>query len=679
MHDNILPLLETHFYSVAALLVIAIAGLCWLVKYISMRRLSRYLHKAKQEAREMAQISYLNPHPLIQISHDNRIVYANSAAYAAFPDLGKKGVSHSALSGLTDHFEIEEPIVREIALGTKIHHQTIAPVMRGDHRDLVIYCYDISQRKAYEESLRRSEKRAENAQMEAERANKARGDFLANMSHELRTPMNGIIGLTDMLLESPMKEEQKTSLKAVNKSSRNLLSLLNDLLDFSKIEAGELTIETIAFRPVDLLQQIESLHGPVARSKGLHLITRYADQMPDFIMGDPSRLLQILNNLVSNAIKFTPQGEVTIEMDGEAQERASFIFSITVRDTGIGIPKNKQQSVFAKFQQADSSTARKYGGTGLGLAITKDLVAIMQGTINIESAEGEGTAFTLSIPSKIADETDIASSHEALCHQNFSLNLNAKIMIVDDHPVNLLYLRQVLTRAGFEGFDEAASGREAVELYKSRAYDLILMDCQMPDMDGYEASRQIRALENNYLTPPTIIAVTADAMKGAQAKCLDAQMNDYISKPIEKMKLLQILHKWIPGAAMTEFINLQNTAQIKQPDNDILPFDTARLHDFTGGKKDIEHQLIVMFLESLREDTAKMEIALRNDNYINWDEAVHKIYGAASNIGAYALAKLCDEAQSLSDGDNTKIMECHQAILTRCAEITAILQQRAAA
>jgi signal transduction histidine kinase len=353
MSSDLIAVLETHPYIWAAAFVIMGIGLLFLLKYIATRQLTRYLHKAKQEAREMAQISYLNPHPLIQISADGRILFANPSANAAFPDLMKKGMGHAALSGLLDDFGSEDHRAREIAIGDKIYHQTIAPVMRGDHHDLVIYCYDISQRKVYEESLRASEKRAETAQIEAERANKARGDFLANMSHELRTPMNGIIGLSDMLLDTPLKDEQHTSLSAINQSSRHLLDLLNDLLDFSKIEADELSIERIAFRPADILLQIDNLHTQVAQNKNLHLTTSCADAVPEFLMGDPSRLLQILNNLVSNALKFTHEGCVGVNIDGIAQADSAFVLRIEIRDTGIGIPADKHEAVFTKFQQAE--------------------------------------------------------------------------------------------------------------------------------------------------------------------------------------------------------------------------------------------------------------------------------------------------------------------------------------
>jgi CheY-like chemotaxis protein/HPt (histidine-containing phosphotransfer) domain-containing protein len=280
---------------------------------------------------------------------------------------------------------------------------------------------------------------------------------------------------------------------------------------------------------------------------------------------------------------------------------------------------------------------------------------------------------------QIADEAAIATSIEKTTARNFALDLNAKIMLVDDHPVNLLYMRQILTRAGFENFDEAASGCEAIALYKNSAYNLILMDCQMPGMDGYEASKQIRALENRYLTPPVIIAVTADAMKGARQKCLEAGMDDYISKPIEKMALLQILHKWIPGANMTNFYKPQSSKINPVLSDSAAPIDTARLHDFTGGNKDVEAQLIAMFLESLDEDTAKMENALRATDYRLWDEAAHKIYGAASNIGAHALAALCDEAQYLTDGETEAMQNLHNLIMDQCRQIKALLIQKEAA
>jgi len=511
------------------------------------------LRQAKREAHDLAQLSLHNPHPLLQISIDRELIFANPAALQSFPGIQQEMMTHAVLSGLQNVMvQDAQTTVREVVFEDCVYHQTITPAQVNGDDAFIIYCYDITARKAYERALQDSRRAAEQARQAAEKANQARGDFLANMSHELRTPMNGIIGLSDMLAQAQLKAEHHEMIDAVNSSARNLLILLNDILDFSKIEAGELTMESIPFDLHKTIRQVERLQRPVAVRKGIALHAVIDHDVPSAIVGDPSRLQQILNNLISNALKFTADGEVTLSVDtAPCKQPDHVLVRIAVTDTGMGIPQDKQDTIFTKFQQADSSTARKYGGTGLGLAITKDLVALMRGDITLQSEEGVGTTFTVSFPAQIADvshgshgnETHAQDAHDR--PSGGGVNKAARILIVDDHPINLLYMRKTLQAFGFTDFDEAESGQRALDLFAARPYDVIFLDCQMPEMSGFDVARKIRDIETAE-HEPVIIAVTADAMKGAEEKCMAAGMDDYIGKPVDHDKIRVVLERWLP-------------------------------------------------------------------------------------------------------------------------------------
>ncbi len=546
-----------------------------------------FLRHAKQETKEIAELPLKNPFPLIQITNSGEIIFINPAAVKTFPDIQNLGKQHPILSDIDNIIQTQTVSMREVAIEAQVFHQTIMTTKIDDEQAYIVYCYDITARKSYEKELQKSQQVTEQARKEAEQANQARGDFLANMSHELRTPMNGIIGLSDILLDASLNKESKELIEAINSSSKNLLILLNDLLDFSKIEAGEISVESIPYNPSDIIHQLEKLHRPVASQKGLIMETEIRGNMPDFVLGDPSRLQQILNNLMSNAVKFTDKGSILVSLKCKPQVDNQILLQIAVKDTGIGIPEDKQDKVFKKFQQADSSTSRKYGGTGLGLSITKDLVELMGGAVKLESKLGEGTMFTVAIPAQIAD---VQQFKEDQGHNNKPLgyNTNAKIMVVDDHPVNLLFMQKTLSKMGFKDFDEADSGKKALSLFKNKNYDLILLDCQMPEMNGFEVAQKIREMETAE-NEPTIIAVTADAMKGAEQKCMASGMDDYISKPVDKEKLQQIMTCWIPGETSTE---TQKENITKNTKSDCQIFNWDHLHEFTDGSEAAEKKNI---------------------------------------------------------------------------------------
>jgi len=448
---------------------------------------------------------------------------------------------------------------------------------------------DITSRKAFEKEMQVNREAAEVA-------NRVKGDFLANMSHELRTPMNGIIGLSELMIEMSHNAEAKELAEAVNSSSRNLLILLNDILDLSKIEAGELTLENIAFSSRRIIQQTAELLKPLAQKKKIDLYCQIDESLPERLMADPARLQQIMNNLVSNAIKFTEKGFVRLDVTLTKDHVGDPQIYMRVEDTGIGIPEDKQEAVFKKFIQADVSTARKYGGTGLGLAITKELVEMMGGRIWLESEEGYGTTFFVEIPVEVPEVQAVVVSNKVDRQENGHIDISARMLVVDDHPVNLLFMDKVLKKIGFKNVDKANSGVEAVELAKQNTYNLIFMDCQMPEMDGFEAAERIRLLEGDAIGNTPIIAVTADAMKGARERCIDAGMNDYISKPVDIEKLKDVLGKWqikdknassmlVENDIPVQAVILQPAAVSKKGvnENGEVIIDWSRIDMFTDG------------------------------------------------------------------------------------------------
>lgn len=606
-----------------------------------------HLKTARSETEEIAQFIIHNPYPFIQLSYEGQILFANPAAYLQYSGLAGEGLEHAALAGLQELLIEKEKrdMAREVVVGDKIWYQRISPIKAVGGHALAVYCYDVSERREFERQLEESRKAAETA-------NQAKSDFLANMSHELRTPMNGMIGLSDILMKMDLGEKPQELISAVNSSSRNLLSLLNDILDFSKIEAGELTLEVTPFDLRGVVKQVLNLQNPVAAQKDVFLGSTVDAKVPSYLMGDPARLQQILHNMVSNALKFTEKGFVRVSVTSVSMEQNMHEIQISIEDTGIGIPRDKQESVFKKFTQADASTARKYGGTGLGLAITRQLVEIMGGTIGLESQEGVGTKFSITMPLQIAEENAVVDMDQG--SEISAINTQTKIMIVDDHPVNLLFMRNVLSHLGFSHVDEATGGREALNLFEKERHDLILMDCQMPDMDGYKAASLIREQEGADQMP-VIIAVTADAMKGAQEKCAAAGMDDYISKPVEAEKLRCILQKWRPRAPEKQSSGNSDGDQcaviktLEFPESVILNWE--RLNEFTRGDLEQEREVVSLFTTHTEELLQALKKSLDENDHEKWEQYTHKLYGSAANLGAQALAEICDEAQNFEAQD----------------------------
>jgi signal transduction histidine kinase/CheY-like chemotaxis protein len=376
---------------------------------------------------------------------------------------------------------------------------------------------------------------------EAEKANNAKSDFLAMMSHELRTPMNGVLGMLQLLETTEMTEEQIEYAALASESTEHLLKVINDILDFSRIERSELELEHIPFNLADLIGSCAQSFQHSAVQRGLELQLRVPEDMRALqVQGDPTRIRQILVNLVGNALKFTERGRVTIEPLWQSLDHELLWFTCTVRDTGIGIPAESLELMFNAFQQADSSISRRYGGTGLGLPIARTLAERMGGTLRAQSEEGVGSVFTLEIPLALYKQPLPVLTPRG--HTGNDHGEGRDVLLVEDNAVNRTVVEAMLRSLGFT-VSVVTDGAQAVRSAESRTFDAILMDCRLPVIDGYEATRQIRQLPGCADVP--IIALTANALQGDREACLSAGMNDYLAKPFKRTDLQQILQRWV--------------------------------------------------------------------------------------------------------------------------------------
>lgn len=388
---------------------------------------------------------------------------------------------------------------------------------------------------------KQTQDRLESALLAAEEAAKAKTAFLANMSHEMRTPLNGIVGMADLLAHSDLELSVRESISIIQESSHILLELINNVLDFSRIEAGKVELEEIVFRPDAMMSSVKSICGLHAKEKGIPIELNLDADVPEFLIGDLGRIRQILLNLTSNAVKFTESGSVQLSASVEFLEKGLALVCFSVKDSGIGISQAAVENIFNPFIQEELSTTRKYGGSGLGLAICRSLVELMKGTIEVTTQQGKGSTFRAKIPLKVAKSDPSKTTKTTETALTVTEVEDLCVLLVEDNPVNQKVLFKILQSLGIEQITISVNGLEALNECKREVYDFIFMDCQMPVMDGYEATRLIRSESLNKDTP--IIALTANAFKTTAEECFRSGMNAFLTKPINKQALIKAINE----------------------------------------------------------------------------------------------------------------------------------------
>jgi len=518
----------------------------------------------------------------------------------------------------------------------------------GEVRYYIATGIDITERYEAERELARAKEEAESANQEllalnrgleetgrlaremadrAEALSTAKTDFLANMTHELRTPLNGILGMTGLVLETELKAEQREYLELVRSSAQALLSLVDDVLDFSKHEVGKLALDSCEFSLRSLLREVLRPLALRASASGLAFEITVAEEVPDLLMGDPLRLGQILRNLASNAVKFTGAGHVDVRIRTESIQDRHIVLAFSVADTGVGIPEEKQSLIFEPFTQADTSTTRKYGGTGLGLSIVSGLVELMDGRISVDSEPGHGSTFRFTVSLRLPGEApERAGRPVQRAHDDRTL----RVLLADDNSVNQRLAARLLEREGHTVVI-AASGQEALDQLHQSRFDLVLMDVQMPDLDGVQATRRIREMERGTGSRVPIVAMTAQAGASDRRRCLEAGMDGYVTKPVYVPELISILESVVTGGIP---MNLELPAETTSVETQLGQLDEAVALSRVGGDEELLREVAELFLADYPHTLEEIRKAVAAGDASTLEHSAHSLKGSVSTFGA---------------------------------------------